>query len=310
MTPDAVAAVDHALYSYLNRSTALSDPIDVCDLQFRATNVLFSAFDDCTGASESSETGKVRAQHRSLQRSLQRLMTTGLPGDDRWELLNHPDVVKLAEFRPLVLDHARLSRFRFSDDIPDDIRSPVSRRHATFVRRLERTAEHPNARNRDETLNALADLLWMVRSNIVHDEKTASGPVPARNERDRAIASAVVPVLDALFDLVLGRPSGSLLVYGTLAPGEVNEAVLATVVGTWEDAVVHGELWTDAIGLPRLRWEPRAGRPLQVKLFRSSDLADHWSRLDRFEGATYRRVIVRFTAAESFGTANCYESVP
>lgn len=61
MTPDAVAAVDHALYSYLNRSTALSDPVDVCDLQFRATNVLFSAFDDCTRASEPSEAGNVRA---------------------------------------------------------------------------------------------------------------------------------------------------------------------------------------------------------------------------------------------------------
>ena len=56
-----------------------------------------------------------------------------------------------------------------------------------------------------------------------------------------------------------------LFVYGTLAPGEVNEHVLATLDGSWVPALVfgtlHAEGWGHTHGFPalqltlrRLRW--------------------------------------------------------
>jgi gamma-glutamylcyclotransferase (GGCT)/AIG2-like uncharacterized protein YtfP len=104
-----------------------------------------------------------------------------------------------------------------------------------------------------------------------------------------------------------------LAVYGSLAPGRANAHELAGLDGRWTDGlVVHGDLvdggWGAAIGYPALRW--RADGPaVAVQLFRSTELAAHWKRLDEFEGAEYRRILVPlFRAGELFTVANLYEA--
>lgn len=56
-------------------------------------------------------------------------------------------------------------------------------------------------------------------------------PDPAKNERDRAVSEIASAVIEDVFDLLLERPSHRLAVYGILAPGEPNEAVLADFHG-------------------------------------------------------------------------------
>jgi gamma-glutamylcyclotransferase (GGCT)/AIG2-like uncharacterized protein YtfP len=299
--PEAQRAIDDALYSHLNRALRRTDPLASCEGRFLALNVLFSAHDDWTGERDAAGS---RSQHRSLQR----LLTSGLPSEDRWTLIDHETVARLAELRPTVLDHDKLGRFRLSDDIPDDVRERAAQQHTTLVRRLERLSCRRNGRNRDKALESLADLLWMVRSNLAHGEKTGTGPDPQRNERNRTVAYLVLPVLDAVLDTVLGRPSMALVVYGTLSPGEANESVLAGVEGTWEPVRLEGTQWTDEYGLPRFRWEPMTGTQTSAKLLRSAMLPQHWSRLDQFEGNTYRRILVRYSTTSGFGVANCFQS--
>lgn len=84
-----------------------------------------------------------------------------------------------------------------------------------------------------------------------------------------------------------------LATYGTLAPGRVNEHQLADLKGIWRQGTVRGKLvdagWGAELGYPGLVLDP-AGQDIEVSLFESPDLPDHWSRLDAFEGAGYRRV--------------------
>ena len=79
-------------------------------------------------------------------------------------------------------------------------------------------------------------------------------------------------------------------VYGSLAPGQPNEHVLAGITGRWHSGAVHGTLrsegWGADLGYPGIVLDPT--RPA---LFESAELALHWARLDDFEGQGYRRVM-------------------
>jgi gamma-glutamylcyclotransferase (GGCT)/AIG2-like uncharacterized protein YtfP len=100
-----------------------------------------------------------------------------------------------------------------------------------------------------------------------------------------------------------------LAVYGTLAPGEINHAVVAGLRGTWTRGVVHGALhpvgWGMTHGFPALRWHPDQPA-VEVQLLTSADLPGAWPRLDHFEGEAYRRIIVPVTSGDEQVLANIY----
>ena len=87
-----------------------------------------------------------------------------------------------------------------------------------------------------------------------------------------------------------------LATYGTLVPGRENHHMLAGLQGRWRQGTVRGRLdetgWAALLGYPGLVLDA-AGPPVGVHLFESSDLPDHWARLDAFEGTDYRRVVTR-----------------
>jgi hypothetical protein len=49
-------------------------------------------------------------------------------------------------------------------------------------------------------------------------------------------------------------------------------------------------------GFPGLILDPSG--PIEVYIFESSDLPDHWSRLDEYEGPGYRRVVTQVSTAD------------
>ncbi|MEO1209102.1 MAG: gamma-glutamylcyclotransferase family protein [Cyanobacteria bacterium J06638_20] len=85
-----------------------------------------------------------------------------------------------------------------------------------------------------------------------------------------------------------------LFVYGTLAPGRPNEYVLTDIPGDWEPATVTGTLlqkgWGAAVGYPGIVLDTH-GEEIKGFLFSSEHLAEHWTRLDEFEGDGYERVL-------------------
>ncbi len=105
-------------------------------------------------------------------------------------------------------------------------------------------------------------------------------------------------------------PDHHLFVYGTLAPGEVNDHVLAPLDGRWQTATVNGSLhpqgWGASYGFPAMRLDRNAGE-VSGQLFSSPLLLQFWRELDEFEGAAYKRVVTRVKLADgSLQQANVY----
>ena len=84
-----------------------------------------------------------------------------------------------------------------------------------------------------------------------------------------------------------------LFVYGSLQPGHENAHLLEAIGGTWQRATVVGVLrpagWGAGIGYPALTLDPD-GSEVHGVVFSSNALANHWQRLDEFEGEDYERV--------------------
>jgi gamma-glutamylcyclotransferase (GGCT)/AIG2-like uncharacterized protein YtfP len=100
-----------------------------------------------------------------------------------------------------------------------------------------------------------------------------------------------------------------LAVYGSLAPGEVNAHVLASLNGSWQPGLVRGVLhregWGWTKGFPGLRLAA-SGELVPVMLFHSADLPAHWERLDEFEGEEYERRVTTVTSGDAQYHANIY----
>jgi len=90
----------------------------------------------------------------------------------------------------------------------------------------------------------------------------------------------------------LETPDFRLATYGTLAPGRANHAQLADIPGRWREGSVRGRLvqsgWGAALGFPGLVLDPE-GQTIEVLVFESAELVEHWDRLDAFEGEGYER---------------------
>jgi len=64
--------------------------------------------------------------------------------------------------------------------------------------------------------------------------------------------------------------------------------------------------WGVALGFPAFTPDPTSG-PVGVKLLHSTDLPQHWPRLDEFEGGGYRRLLVPVACPDGRTvTANMY----
>jgi gamma-glutamylcyclotransferase (GGCT)/AIG2-like uncharacterized protein YtfP len=81
-----------------------------------------------------------------------------------------------------------------------------------------------------------------------------------------------------------------LVVYGSLAPGEENHHVVAGLEGTWQPCVITGTIDIHD-GYRIFRWE-KDGERVHAQMLISRDLPENWRRLDEFEGADYRRVVI------------------
>jgi gamma-glutamylcyclotransferase (GGCT)/AIG2-like uncharacterized protein YtfP len=111
----------------------------------------------------------------------------------------------------------------------------------------------------------------------------------------------------------VAEPNGGvatrLATYGSLSPGEINHSQLSGLKGRWLKGRVRGHLqdagWGSSMGFPGLTLD--AGGPeVNVNVLESSELPDHWLRLDEFEGAEYRRVVTHVQTEDGMIEANIY----
>ena len=110
-------------------------------------------------------------------------------------------------------------------------------------------------------------------------------------------------------DGVTGGPEMRLATYGTLAPGRQNHGQLSDLSGRWLVGYVRGSLveagWGAKLGYPALILDPD-GALIEVFVFESRALPDHWHRLDAFEAPGYRRIAVDVSTADGPVSASIY----
>jgi len=182
--------------------------------------------------------------------------------------------------------------------------NPKLRKGATEVHRRLRSAFSDVELNGNKVITLAAELLYIVRSNIAHGEKTPFGADTVKSARDESVCNATIPVQWLLIDILLNSPNNRLLVYGSLAPGENNYAIIAPLEGAWQDCSVRGNLKEEG-ELRELIWNPNGGEVFS-QLFESTQLKAHWDRIDRFEGSRYRRQLVLVKMSTGVCVANAY----
>jgi gamma-glutamylcyclotransferase (GGCT)/AIG2-like uncharacterized protein YtfP len=135
--------------------------------------------------------------------------------------------------------------------------------------------------------------------NAARGHRDGVGASPAPSLAGADAARDALDALEARFDV-----SRILAVYGTLAPGKPNHHVVAPLGGTWTRGVVEGDLspvgWGVTLGYPAFRPRP-GGAAVAVHVLTSPGLSAAWARLDAFEGAEYRRVLVPVFAPDAAG---------
>ncbi len=95
------------------------------------------------------------------------------------------------------------------------------------------------------------------------------------------------------------QPQRYLIAYGTLAPGQTNHSIVASIKGNWAPATINGKIeyrdFGPTLGYPVFSYTPfQEGNDISVFVLESDELTDHWNMLDDFEGEGYRRTLTSF----------------
>jgi len=216
------------------------------------------------------------------------------------------ELMKLASFTPLIMNHDTLRKEDYDPyNISEQLRKKAEEGHKEFINSYNRYINEPTSENKLSLIKKLSVLLYIVRSNIMHGEKTQYGPDLEKIKRDSEVCNIVVPILNLIFEIIFNNPSHYLTVYGTLAPGEVNNPILSEIKGTWKDGYVYGNIDYHE-GLPYFKWN-LSGEKIKVKIFHSEELDKKYKKLDRFEGSDYKRILIATEIDGIFYVTNIYE---
>lgn len=223
--------------------------------------------------------------------------------------LKSDEIKNLVSFQTPIMNHDILRRYRYRPDqeLDPQLVKRASEEHHKLVNAYETYLSLMNEENGKRVIKKAAELLYIVRSNIAHGEKTPYGPDLKKRERDEEVCKVVMPLQRLLLNVLLDYPDRQLVVYGTLAPGNVNHHIISDIRGDWEDCTVNGHV-CEINGLPLFVWEPR-GPSLKAQLFTSSVLPSRWEQIDEFEGSYYRRTLIPVARNDGIVIANIYVAI-
>ena len=294
--------------AHINYANRRREPVDRCEDLCKALNKTWNAH-FAYRKRRSELTDQEASGKLSDTQAFDQLFLSGLDDALAEMLCRSESVANLAQFTPPVMNHDKLKKRDYDpSDISDQLRKKVSEEHRQLLNALQDYQKGSMVREaRERLLKKLRQLIYIVRSNIAHSEKTPRGPDLEKSERDRGVSEIVSAVIIDFFELLLEHPSRRLAAYGTLRPGEPNHQIVADLSGDWTIGSVRGEIWTKA-GFPVFRWTT-SGSEVEVRVLTSDDLPDQFPRIDRFEGSGYERVWVPVVSGTSMIVASIYQGV-
>lgn len=298
-------------FAFMNSSRSREDSISRCEDLCKALNKTWNSFFQYrrkAGKLNDKEKENETRGQRSDNQSFQALMLHGLSEQQGLEFCRQDSVRHFAEFTPCVMNHNTLLNRQYDPfNITDDVRKDASAEHRQLAKAYERFSNATDDRSLKEALlKKVSQLIYIVRSNIVHSEKTPKGPDLEKSERDRLVSNLTAKVIEDLFDNLFDRPSHRLAVYGTLAPGGTNHTRVAEVHGQWFEGTATGVI-EERDGLLEFYWRLNTDLPVKVKVLSAHELEKQFNRLDRFEGPRYQRILVPVRIYDRLIVCNIYE---
>jgi hypothetical protein len=113
------------------------------------------------------------------------------------------------------------------------------------------------------------------------------------------------PVSGQMLNSIADNPDERLILYGSLAPGGVNDFLLAGLEGDWQRCQIRGRMGRYK-GFKSFKWDPE-GPEHTVWLFSSPSLPARLPELDDFEGEDYHRILIPARVGNEWIIANIYE---
>ena len=295
-SPDARPELEACL-AKLNEAPDATDPISIFSLFSQALNLPWA--------------GKGRLDNQRKRSDSQGIVDIllAIPASRQEELCDAPEMLALAIFVPHIMNVKTLRESELyvpGEAIPPKLKSDASVEHRQLANALQRWRDERKEEARSQTLKKLGTLLYTVRSNIAHGEKTMRGPDLAKAERDRQVCEITLPMIHTVEDVLLDHPTQKLIAYGTLKPSEPNHVVLEPLTDQeWLDIEIEGTMIDLAGGLKGFRWCDSRTRH-KAMLLKSSQLPSLWGRLDSFEGRAYRRTLATALVGELTVVAMIY----
>ena len=279
------------------RTSAIYTNTEFCRCLFDALNKTWTAFSDFQ-----KEPG------RGDTKSFAALLIDGMPEKYIEEFLESRELQNLVEFKPHIMNHDTLRNnreYRPDVEINPRLMKDATKEHHQLANAYKSYKESPSGATKERVVKKTAQLLYIVRSNIAHGEKTPYGPDLKKAERDEEVSGVVKPVLLKLLDLIFDKPDQKLVIYGTLAIGAPNESILKGIEGTWQECKIRGEI-VDREGLKYFKWNPNADE-IHAKMFTSKYLHNKLPNIDAFEGNRYQRILILAEVEDYWIIANIYE---
>lgn len=280
----------------INDSRSRSNSVDSC-------SDLFDALNKCW---QQHNLALQQKHNPSDSESIQNLLIQGIEITKQMKIAVSNELKRLVQFEPRIMNHDELRKANYDPN--------------NFDRKLKKKAEEEHKQllkayvrffNENQELDYLitlikktAQLLYVVRSNIKHGEKTPKGPDLSKAERDRKVCEITKPLLEHIFEYLFDYPSKKLAIYGTLLPGEINYDIISNIRGEWTEAKTKGKKEVKD-NLPTFLWDISA-EYIDIKVFISDQMDFEFERLDRFEGDMYNRILIPVKIHDKTIVANIY----
>lgn len=289
--------------AHINFSRKAANPVASCRCLFDALNKTwdsFYAFRKKQGESVAN------AAERSDHADIRDLLLMALEGTQLSQFCRSEHMQRLAVLEPQVMNHDTLRRREYTpSSISPELAQEARAEHRQLANAYTRYIVEPeNEALRTALLKKTAQLLYIVRSNIAHGEKTPRGPDRKKVQRDRDVCNRVLPVLDQFFQLLFDQPNHRLALYGTLRPGESNHQLIEDISGHWIKGETRGGL-SERNSYPIFVWSS-SGEPVKVEILVSTKLPEELPRIDEFEGSDYERIWIPVQTTEGLQICNIY----
>lgn len=282
--------INHHFEEALNHFNNALDEIENGEPEVHICRTLFDAFNKLQTAWLNSPEQAQRDPARETKNFID-MIVVKFPEELRDELTKREELVDFVNLEPSVMDQQTLKMKNYDPhNISSTLRKVASDKHNSLKNAYNAYLKNQTPELQLKIITKMADVLYTVRSNIAHGEKTPRGPDFDKIKRDAIVSKTAIPLLMYLFKNIIGEPDSHYIAYGTLSPGGVNHSILSDIAGTWTKCTISGEI--QFINNLPVFSQSKKNSITNANVLESQDLPSCWNKIDEFEGFSYKRRLI------------------